>query len=631
MKRTIGIFAHVDAGKTTLSEAILFNGGSIRQRGSIEEKNTVMDTAVIEKDRGITCFSGAAGFSFGGDEFYLIDTPGHIDFLPDTQRCMAALDAAVICVSAVEGIEGNTELIWELLKQRNVPCVFFINKCDRDIADPDAVLLQLKKRFSPESHIWHGDAYFEAVAAQSEYLMEKYFEGSLEAADADHFAADLFAQRKLFPCINGSAVKNEGVKELLECISVLSVTKHDSCGSLVAEVFKVRREKDKRIMLCHIRKGSAAVRDALPNGEIISELRIFDSFKSSPVKQVFAGDVAEICGVYDYKAGDVIGGEKQEGCIPGLTAKVIYPQTVNSSDMLAKLKVIEDEEPTLSVKYEPATSEISVAVMGRIQLEILQQRIEERFGLNVEFGKCGVIYKETLEKASIGYGHFEPLRHYSEVHLKLEPSERGSGISFESACSLNALPSNFQNLVRTHVFEKEHLGVLTGSPLTDVKITLLTGAFHEKHTEGGDFREAVYRAIRHALMRGNSKLLEPYYYCSFTVSISDSGRVISDISKMCGTLISSETEGENAIITARIPVCEFTDYQIEFASFTGGRGRVFFRHCGYDFCHNEAEVTERIAYKAERDVENTADSVFCAHGAGFNVPWRDVENFIHLK
>ncbi len=630
MKKTIGIFAHVDAGKTTLSEALLYNTGAIRKRGSIEEKNTVMDTASIERDRGITCFSGAAGFKFNNNDYYLIDTPGHTDFLPDTQRCMSALDCAVIAVSAVEGIEGNTELLWDMLSERNIPTLFFINKCDRDIAEPDRVLSELKDRFG-KTVLWHSDDYLEAVATSDEALMERYFDGSLSFEEADIKAAELFMNRELCPCVCGSAMQNQGVDELLVCIDALCKTDYSSQGDLVLQIFKVRHEKDKRIMLCHISDGELSVRDTLPNGERISELRIFDGTKSASVQKTSAGDVVEIYGVTGYRAGECIGMESDTPCIPGLSARVIYPDSITSKDMLTRLRLLEDEEPTLAVRYEPATAEISVSVMGTIELEILQQRIAERFNIDVSFGDCGVIYKETVTEPTIGYGHFEPLRHYSEVHLRIEPAERGSGISFESECSLNTLTSNYQHLVRTHVFEKEHKGVLTGSALTDVKITLLCGAAHEKHTEGGDFREATYRAIRHGLMRGSSQLLEPYYKCRFTVDTSHMGRVISDITRLSGTLISSENEGQRAVINARIPISEFTPYQTEFISFTGGRGRVVFSYDGYDFCHNEAEAIERIGYEAERDVENTADSVFCAHGAGFNVPFGEVEKYIHLK
>ncbi len=617
----------MDAGKTTLSEALLFNTGATHKKGSIEEKNTVMDTATIERDRGITCFSGAAGFEFNNNRYYLIDTPGHTDFLPDTQRCMAPLDCAVLVVSAVDGIESNTELLWELLSERRIPTVFFINKCDRDIADPHRVLTEIQERFCHDSYIWHSEAYIEALAGSDETLMEKYFEGRLDVEEADSSASKLFMKRDIFPCVCGSAVAGEGIDDLLSCIDTMCHTDYTAEGELEAEIFKVRREKDKRVMLCHIRRGTLNVRDTLPKGETVAELRICSGVKSVPAKSATAGDVVEICGVYEYNAGDRIGNGKEKSCIPALVSRVIYPEEISSNDMMSKLRVLEDEEPSLSVKYEAVTGDISVSVMGKIQLEILQQRIKERFGIDVSFGKCEVIYKETVTRSTVGYGHFEPLRHYSEVHVRIDPAPRGSGISFASECSLNTLTSNYQNLVRTHVFEKQHKGVLIGAPITDVKITLLAGASHEKHTEGGDFREATYRAIRHGLMRGSSQLLEPYYKCRFTVDTSDVGRVISDIAGMCGTLLSSEGE----VVTARIPISEFTEYQSEFASFTRGRGRVTFKYDGYDICHDAARVTERYAYEAERDVENTADSVFCAHGAGFTVPFGEVEKYIHIK
>lgn len=632
MKKTIGIFAHVDAGKTTLCEALLYNNGAIHKKGSVDTGNTVMDSAEVERQRGITCFSGAAGFKYNNNDYYLIDTPGHTDFLPDTERCMAALDCAALCVSGVEGVESNTELLWEMLRDYNIPTLFFINKCDRDTADKQRVTGELKERFSSEAYLYASEEYTESVAASDECLMEKYFSGELGNTEREEKAAELFMQRKLFPVLCGSAVLNEGIGELMEGIDSLCRNNYDENAAFCAEIFKVKREKDKRVMLCHVRSGKLCVRDALPNGERVSEIRIFDSAKSSNVNSISAGDVAELCGVYNYNAGECIGKENNTPkSIPALAAKVIYPDDISSVDMFSKLRILEDEEPSLSLEHVLQTGEISVKVMGQIQLEILKQRAFERFGTEIDFGNCEAIYKETLACATVGYGHYEPLRHYSEAHLRIEPAERGSGISFASECSLNTLTSNYQNLIRTHVFEKEHKGVLIGAPLTDVKITLLVGAAHEKHTEGGDFREAVYRAIRHGLMRGKSKLLEPYYRCRFTVEASLCGRVLSDITRMCGKNTETETIGQNSIINAEIPVSETADYQNEFISFTKGRGRMTMSFCGYGDCHNEKEVIERYSYEAERDLENTADSVFCARGAGFLVPWREVEKYIHCK
>ena len=632
MKKTVGIFAHVDAGKTTLAEAILYLCGATRKKGSIEDKNTVMDTSSIERERGITCFSDAAGFCYGENEYYLIDTPGHADFLPDTERCMAPLDCAVLVLSAVDGIESNTELLYSLLTQRKIPTVFFINKCDRDIANADAVVGDIVSLFDGRSYRYRGDKYTEAVAASDDSLLEAFFEGRLEENALLRAASHLFMNRELMPIVCGSALRGDGVDELMNCIDSLCCTDYQTDAPLCADIFKVRREKDRRTVFAHIRSGKICVRDLLPNGETVSELKLCDGVRSRTVSECIAGDVVEIYGSSEYKSGMRIGGEPTDAqCIPTMTAGVIYPESINLSDMVSKLRLLEDEEPTLAVSCEAQGRAISVSVMGKIQLEILKYRIAERFGIEVDFGKCEVIYKETVTKPSVGYGHFEPLRHYSEVHLRIDPAERGSGISFANECSPNVLPSNFRNLVRTHVFEKMHRGVLIGAPLDDVKITLLVGAAHEKHTEGGDFREATYRAIRHALMYAESELLEPWYICSFAVSVTDAGRVISDVTKMSGRLISSEIQGERSFITARIPVSEISDYQTEFASFTRGKGRLVCRFDGYDSCHDSAAVIERIGYDPDRDVENTADSVFCAHGAGFVVKWHEVENYIHCR
>ncbi|MBR5515990.1 MAG: TetM/TetW/TetO/TetS family tetracycline resistance ribosomal protection protein [Clostridia bacterium] len=632
MKKTIGIFAHVDAGKTTLCEALLYNNKAIHKKGTVNTGDTVMDAANVEKQRGITCFSGAAGFKYNNNDYYLIDTPGHTDFLPDTERCMAALDCAVICVSAVEGVESNTELLWEMLAEKNIPCIFFINKCDRDISDADKTVNELQKRFSPYICFYLSDEYTENVVAENDVLMEKYFSGTAEKNEIETNASVLFMKRKLFPAIRGSALQNTGVDELMAAVDTLCRTQYSDTDPFKAEIFKVSRIKDKRVLFCHIRSGSVFVRDELCQGERVSEIKLFDSARSSNANVARAGDVVQIYGISSYNAGDCIGiKEKLATVIPTMTAKVIYPSSLSSSDMYAKLKILEDEEPTLSVEHVLQTGEISVRIMGKIQLEILKQRIAEYFDIEVDFGKCEVIYKETLCDATVGYGHYEPLRHYSEVHIRIEPMPKGSGISYESECSLNLLTSNYQNLIRTHIFEKEHKGVLIGATLTDVKYTLITGAAHEKHTEGGDFREAVYRAVRHGLMRGKSKLLEPYYRCRFCVESSLCGKVLSDITRMCGKNTSSETAGESSVIISELPVANINEYQNEFVSFTRGKGRLTMSFCGYDDCHNENEVIQRYSYQPERDLENTPDSVFCAKGAGFLVPWHEVEKYIHCK
>lgn len=632
MKKTIGIFAHVDAGKTTLCEALLYNNGATHKKGYVDSGNTIMDAAEVERQRGITCFSGAAGFKFNNNDYYLIDTPGHSDFLPDTERCMAALDCAVLCVSGVEGIESNTELLWELLLEYKLPVIIFINKCDRDIADKDRVLDELRSKFSRDCCYYMSAEYTESVAASNEELMEDYFEGTIDENKLLAQAARLFADRSSFPVLFGSALSNEGVAELMDAIDTLCITDYSCDLQLSAEIFKVKREKDKRWLLCHIRSGRISVRDELAIGERISEIRIFDSAKSSNVSHAMAGDVVEICGISSFNAGDHIGKEERKlHSIPTLSARVIFPPEIAKVDMLTKLRILEDEEPTLSVEYNDRTDEISVKVMGRIELEILEQRISERFGIDVSFGKCEVIYKETLCEATLGYGHYEPLRHYSEVHLRLEPAKRGSGISFESECSLNTLTSNYQNLIKTHVFEKVHKGVLIGAPLTDVRVVLTAGASHKKHTEGGDFRESTYRAVRHGLMRGKSMLLEPYLYCRFSVEPSLSGRVISDITAMCAKDIEVTASGNDSIITACIPAGEMTDYQSSFISYTRGKGRLVMSFHSYGECHNESEVIERYGYEPEKDLENSPDSIFCSHGAGFFVPWREVEKYIHCK
>ncbi len=632
MKKTIGIFAHVDAGKTTLSETILFLCKKIRTPGSVDRGDTVMDSSAIERRRGITVFSDVAQFEYNGNEYYLIDTPGHTDFLPDTERCMASLDCAVLVVSGVDGVENTTEALWKLFEEKNIPVFIFINKCDRPTADVSAVMKQIQKRLSPHAVLYASSDFTEKVCEGDDTLLERYLSGLvIDDFMLKECAASLVAGRKMFICSTGSAAENTGVDTLLYCMDNFLCVNYDPKAELSCRAFRVRRDKNDRVVFVKLTSGSLCVRDTLPTGERVSQLRLYNGKKWTPCERAQAGDIVGVLGPHSLKAGDSIGCSALETrSVAYLCSSVTYPEDICEADMMAKLKILEDEEP--SMRFEAVAEKgISVSVMGSIQLEVLKEEIKNRFGIECGFGPLQVVYKETIVGTTVGYGHYEPLRHYSEAVLQIEEAPRGSGITFESKCPLDMLSSNYQNLIRTHVFEKKHKGVLAGGELTDVKITLLRGAAHEKHTEGGDFRQAVYRGIRQGLMKAKSLLLEPWYRCEFYCEPSLSGRVISDVNRMCGELLESESKGELSRVCALVPTSRVIEYQREFVSFTRGRGRLVLFDAGYRECHNTNEVIEALGYDPTADLENSPDSIFCAKGAGFHVKWDEVENYAHCR
>ena len=645
MKKTFGIFAHVDAGKTTFSEQILYYTKSIRKKGRVDYKEAFLDSQKVEKERGITVFSDVGTFSYDGDTYYLIDTPGHIDFSPEMERTLSILDYAILVVSAVEGIQGHTETLWNLLKNRKIPTFIFINKIDRVGADVNKVYQQLKRRFSEDicllsnnSLMNLSDEEIEFIAGKDEELLNLYFEDNYNNQLWINKLKFLVKERQIFVASSGSALLDQGVREFLDIFNKLTMTNYELADIFTGKVFKIRYdEKGTRITYIKALSGLLKVKDELVynhNGEEIrekvNEIRAYNGVKYEIKDVASAGDVFAVTGISNMKAGMGIGIEDStEEMIPTLTAKVLYDSTVNIKEVLKYLKILESEEKTLNVQYDEILKEMHINVMGKIQLEVLKEIIQERFNLNVEFDKPEILYKETIGNEVNGYGHFEPLRHYAEVHLKLLPGERGEGIVFENRCHNDYLTPGQQNLIKTHIFEKKHRGILTGSEIDDIKVILITGRAHIKHTEGGDFREATKWALRQGLDSAENILLEPYYNFKIEVDNQLLGRVLSDVQKMNGTFNEQQSVGDRVIITGRGPVATFMDYSLEFQALSKGKGGLSLMYGGYDVCHNAEEVIERIGYNKDADPEYTSSSIFCAKGVGYSVKGDEVVNYMH--
>lgn len=646
MKKTFGIFAHVDAGKTTFSEQILYYTKSIRKKGRVDYKEAFLDSQKVEKERGITVFSDVGTFSYDGDTYYLIDTPGHIDFSPEMERTLSILDYAILVVSAVEGIQGHTETLWNLLKNCKIPTFIFINKIDRVGADVNKVYQQLKRRFSEDICLLSNnsltnlsDEEIEFIAGKDEELLNLYFEDNYNNQLWIDKLKLLVKERQIFVATSGSALLDQGVKEFLDIFNKLTMTNYELTDIFTGKVFKIRYdEKGTRITYIKALSGLLKVKDELVynlNGEEIrekvNEIRAYNGVKYEIKDVASAGEVFAVTGISNMKAGMGIGIEDstEEEMIPTLTAKVLYDSTVNIKEVLKYLKILESQEKTLNVQYDEILKEMHINVMGKIQLEVLKEIIQERFNLNVEFDKPEILYKETIGNEVNGYGHFEPLRHYAEVHLKLLPGERGEGIVFENRCHNDYLTPGQQNLIKTHIFEKKHRGILTGSEIDDIKVILITGRAHIKHTEGGDFREATKRALRQGLDSAENILLEPYYNFKIEVDNQLLGRVLSDVQKMNGTFNEQQSVGDRVIITGRGPVATFMDYSLEFQALSKGKGGLSLMYGGYDVCHNAEEVIERIGYNKDADPEYTSSSIFCAKGVGYSVKGDEVVNYMH--
>ncbi|MDY2631204.1 MAG: translation factor GTPase family protein [Clostridium sp.] len=646
MKKTIGILAHVDAGKTTFSEQLLYHTNSIRNRGRVDHKNSFLDSHNIEKERGITIFSDQAIFEIGDSKYYLIDTPGHIDFSSEMERALSILDYAILVISAVEGIQGHTYTIWSLLKKYNVPTFFFINKLDRTGANLEKVLEEIREDLTSDICYINKlnnleEELIEFISERDDNLLERYLNGDYNEMEWIYNLKKLIKERKIYPCLSGSALQDDGIEEFINIFNQLSFSEYKENDNFSGRVYKIKHDNNgTRLTFIKILKGSLKVRDELSYGkgneisEKISGIRIYNGSKFSTVDKAIAGDLVAVTGLSMFKAGDGIGEIKDNiifNMTPTLKSKIIFDDSYNIKDVLRYFKILESEDPALNVIWNEAVQEIQISIMGKIQLEVLKEVLDERFNLKIDFGPCEIMYKETIDNMSYGYGHFEPLKHYAEVHLKLEPNNRGEGITFENKCHADDLTTGHQNLIKTHIFERNHHGLLTGSPITDIKFTLLTGRAHNKHTEGGDFREATYRAIRQGLEKCENVLLEPYYKFKIDVDLEYMGRVISDIQRLNGTFNPPETKLSKVTIIGRGPVATFMDYSAEILTFTKGKGSINLIFDGYDICHNQEEVIDKLEYDKNADIEYSSSSIFCSKGQGFVVPWMKVEEYLHCE
>lgn len=649
----IGIVAHVDAGKTTLSESMLYHAGAIRKLGRVDHKDAFLDTDQMERERGITIFSKQAVFRWKDRTITLLDTPGHVDFSAEMERVLQVLDCAVLVVSGADGVQGHTQTLWKLLKRYQIPTFLFVNKMDQEGTDGEKLLKELRKRFGEnvvpfvdimtESDCPGGKVYLhtkesaveevlEELAVCEDDMMEEYLEEGRISLDKVQKAV---ADRQVFPCYFGSALHSQGVEELLDGLD-LYIKDKTYPAEFGAKVYKITRDNQgNRLTYLKVTGGRLKVKDVVEGlNEKINQIRIYSGEKFEAVQEVEAGRVCAVTGLENTRPGQGIGAEEESELPvlePVLTYQILLPDDCDVHKMLLNLKILEEEEPELHIVWEEQTSEIHVQLMGDVQIEILQRMIKERFGVLVEFGEGSIVYKETITAPVEGVGHFEPLRHYAEVHLRLEPGERGSGMQFATECSEDILDRNWQRLVLTHLEEKEHKGVLTGSPITDMKITLTSGRAHQKHTEGGDFRQATYRAVRQGLKKADSILLEPYYEFRMELPSENVGRAMTDIQNMSGKFGTPMIEEETTVLTGSAPVSLMRGYQKEFTAYTGGRGRMAVSLKGYDICHNQEEVLAESTYDSEADLANPTGSVFCAHGAGFVVDWDEVEEYMHME
>ena len=630
-KITTGILAHVDAGKTTLSEALLYETGAIRTLGRVDHGNAFLDTDAQEKNRGITIFSKQARFTYNDTEFTLLDTPGHVDFSAEMERTLQVLDYAILVISGKDGVQGHTATLWKLFDKYQVSVFIFVNKMDLAGADKKAVLHELKMVLSQNCIDFTAvkDASWqEQLAVCDESLLEEFLENDKLNQES---IISAISERKVFPCFFGSALKLEGIDELLVGLSEL--TAETVYGTeFGARVYKITRDdQGNRLTHLKITGGALHTKDELCE-EKVEQIRMYSGARFKAAECALPGDVCAVTGLKNTYAGQGIGAENAavEPVLESvLVYQVILPPEADVHTVLIKLRQLEEEDPQLHVIWNEQLQEIQMQLMGEVQIEILRQMISDRFGLDIEFGQGKISYRETIAAPVVGAGHFEPLRHYAEVQLLLEPGERGSGLIFDTACSEDVLDKNWQRLIMTHLMEKEHVGVLTGSPITDMKITILTGKAHLKHTEGGDFRQATYRAVRQGLRKAESVLLEPWYEYRLEVPAEMTGRAMSDIQKMGGSFAEPQITGETAILTGKAPVSEMKEYTVEVISYTKGHGHLSCSLCGYEPCHNQEQVVAEIGYDPDRDVSNTADSVFCSHGAGHTVSWDKVDEHLH--
>lgn len=664
---TIGILAHVDAGKTTLSECMLYLSGQIRKLGRVDHKDAFLDTYELERERGITIFSKQAELKMGNLGITLLDTPGHVDFSAEMERTLQVLDYAILVINGADGVQGHTRTLWSLLRRYRIPTFLFINKMDQIGTDKEKVLEELQNRLDEGciDFTEKSDVFYDAIAMCDEKAMEEYLES--EKVDEDTIA-EIIGNRKVYPCYFGSALKTEGVQEFMDGMAgyiekneqrKITQASEENDGKekskvlFGAKVYKISRDASgSRLTHLKITSGSLKVKDILKGNvqkkrrldendgseeiweEKVNQIRIYSGEKYEMVQEVEAGMICAVTGLNYTYPGEGLGTEEDSeapALEPVLSYKIELPEGCDVHKMLGNLRILEEEDPMLKIVWNEELGEIHAKLMGAVQIEILKSLIKDRFGVDVEFDTGNIVYKETIQNTVEGVGHFEPLRHYAEVHLKMEPGERGSGIVIGTDCSEDMLDKNWQRLILTHLMEKEHRGVLTGSVITDMKITLTAGRAHLKHTEGGDFRQATYRAVRQGLMQAESILLEPYYDFQLEVPSGMIGRALTDIQRMNGEAGTPQTEGEMTTIEGYAPVASMRDYQMEVNAYTRGQGHLTCTFRGYEPCQNAEAVIEESGYDPERDIENPTGSVFCSHGAGFNVPWDKVPEYMHLE
>ena len=640
-KLVVGILAHVDSGKTTLSEGILYHTGELRKLGRVDHRDAFLDTHEIERQRGITIFSKQAVFSYKNTDFTLLDTPGHIDFSAETERALRVLDYAILVISGSEGIQSHTETLWRLLERYNIPTFIFINKMDIAHRESADVMNELAKKLNGgcvDFGAEKDESFFESLAMCDEVLMDKLLESG-EISDKDIRIS--VSKRNIFPCFFGAALKMQGIEEFLGGLDTYTKAPvaNEKFG---ARVFKISEdEQGERLTHIKITGGKLKVKDLLSDKEgtrdewsqKVNGIRIYSGAKYKIKDIVYPGEVCAVTGLSNTYPGEGLGFEADSEVPviePVLSYSIELEEGADVHKSIINLRKIEEEEPQLNIVWNERLQQIQAQVMGEVQLDVLQQIVLDRFGMNIGFGECSIAYKETIAEAVEGVGHYEPLRHYAEVHLLLEPGERGSGVCFDTSCSEDELDRNWQRLILTHLEEKDHIGVLTGSPITDIKITLIAGRAHQKHTEGGDFRQATYRAVRQGLKMAQSILLEPWYEYKIELPTDNIGRLMTDITNMGGTFSEPYTFEDMSSIIGKAPVSKMQGYQKELNAYTRGRGKISCFVCGYEHCADSEEVISSIGYDSDADLENSADSVFCSHGAGFVVKWNEVRDYMHI-
>lgn len=663
MNKTIGVLAHVDAGKTTFCEQVLYHTNSIRSRGRVDSKNTFLDNHNIERQRGITIFSEQGVFKYNNSKYFIIDTPGHIDFSPDMERSICIMDYAVLIISAVEKIQSYTKTVFRLLKKYKVPTIFFVNKVDREGANVNEVINDIQNSLTTDvidinenltlnkNKADINKELIEFIAERDDNLFERYLYDSYEPKLWLENFKEMIKNNKIYPLLKGSALNDIGILELIEKLDFLTYTSYKYNDKFIGKVYKVKHDENKnRVTYIKALQGKLKVKNEVSykyREEIINEkvntIRIYNSNKFEVVNEVSAGDIFTVSGLTNVNSGDYLvelnadtkyinnlyNNQNRFEIMPTLKSKVIFDSSLNIRDVLNALTLLNLEEPALNVLWDEELKEIHIHVMGKIQLEILKEIVRDRSNIEVEFGACEILYKETIKDESIGYGHFEPLGHYAEVHLLIEPGPRNSKISFESKAHVDDISIGNQNLIKTHIFEKEHRGVLAGYNLTDLKITLITGRAHNKHTSGGDFRQATLRALRQGLECCENIILEPYYKFKIEVDLNYIGRVLSDISKMNGQFEPPVISNNVAIVEGRGPVATFMDYSLELRTFSKGSGSISFIYDGYDVCHNSEEVIERKNYDKDADSEYTSNSIFCSKGQAYIIQGRYVKENMH--